>query len=121
MYKRQSYDNLPGPAPLLESGSKIFATGIYAHAPSLHRYKLNKKWSKLEGSVGLAAGKSGSVRFEIKGDGKPLWKSPVIKEGQLKNFSLNIKTIMSLELITETTSDGAASDWGLWLEPTLKR
>lgn len=118
---RPSYDNLPGPSPLLESGSKIFATGIYAHAPSLHQYKLNKKWSKLEGTVGLAAGKSGSVRFEVKGDGKSLWRSPVIKEGQLKTFSLNIKTIMSLELITETTPDGAASDWGLWLEPTLKR
>ncbi|MDB2429009.1 NPCBM/NEW2 domain-containing protein [Akkermansiaceae bacterium] len=118
---RPSYDTLPGPSPLLESGSKIFATGIYAHAPSLHQYKLNKKWSKLEGTVGLAAGKSGSVRFEVKGDGKSLWRSPVIKEGQLKTFSLNIKTIMSLELITETTPDGAASDWGLWLEPTLKR
>ena len=118
---RPSYDNLPGPSPLLESGSKIFATGIYAHAPSLHQYKLNKKWSKLEGTVGLAAGKSGSVRFEVKGDGKSLWRSPVIKEGQNKTFSLNIKTIVSLELITETTSDGAASDWGLWLEPTLKR
>lgn len=118
---RPSYDKLPGPSPLLESGSKIFATGIYAHAPSLHQYKLNKKWSKLEGTVGLAAGKSGSVRFEVKGDGKSLWRSPVIKEGQLKTFSLNIRAIMSLELITETTSDGAASDWGLWLEPTLKR
>ena len=118
---RPSYDKLPGPSPLLESGSKIFATGIYAHAPSLHQYKLNKKWSKLEGTVGLAAGKSGSVRFEVKGDGKSLWRSPVMKEGQLKTFSLNIRAIMSLELITETTSDGAASDWGLWLEPTLKR
>lgn len=118
---RPSYDHLPGPSRLLESGSKIFATGIYAHAPSLHEYKLNKKWSKLEGTVGLATGKSGSIRFEIKGDGKSLWKSPIIKEGQLKTFSLNIKTIMNLELITETTPDGAASDWGLWLEPTLKR
>lgn len=118
---RPSYDKLPGPSPLLESGSKIFATGIYAHAPSLHQYKLNKKWLKFEGTVGLAAGKSGSVRFEVKGDGKSLWRSPVIKEGQLKTFSLNIRAIMSLELITETTSDGAASDWGLWLEPTLKR
>lgn len=118
---RPSYDKLPGPSPLLESGSKIFATGIYAHAPSLHQYKLNKKWLKFEGTVGLAAGKSGSVRFEVKGDGKSLWRSPVIKEGQLQTFSLNIRAIMSLELITETTSDGAASDWGLWLEPTLKR
>ena len=118
---RPTYDRLPGPSPLLEAGSKIFATGIYAHAPSLHTYKLNGKWAKFSGTVGLAAGKGGSVRFEIKGDGKSLWKSPVIKQGQLKEFSLEIKDIRTLELITDTTEDGAASDWGLWLEPNLRR
>jgi len=118
---RPSYDRLPGPSPLLEAGSTIFSTGIYAHAPSHHRYQLAGKWPKFEGTVGLAAGKEGSVRFEVKGDGKSLWKSPVIKQGQLKTFSIDAKNIKDLELITETTPDGASSDWALWLEPTLKR
>ncbi|MDA7881065.1 NPCBM/NEW2 domain-containing protein [Akkermansiaceae bacterium] len=118
---KPSYDLLPGPSPLLESGAKIFATGIYAHAPSLHQYKLSKRWSKFSGTVGLAAGKNGSVQFEIKGDGKSLWKSPVIKEGKLQSFTIDTKDVKTLELITDTTADGAASDWGLWLEPTLSR
>ena len=118
---RPAYDRLPGPSPLLEAGSKIFATGIYAHAPSLHEYRLPGKWSTFEGSVGIAAGKTGSVRFEVKGDGKSLWKSPVLKAGQLKSFSIDTKGVKSLQLLTDTTPDGAASDWGLWLEPTLKR
>ena len=44
-----------------------------------------------------------------------------MKAGQLKSFSIETKGVKSLQLITDTTPDGAASDWGLWLEPTLKR
>ena len=60
---RPAYDHVPGPSLLLESGDQLFATGIYAHAPSTHSYDLGGTWKKLIGHCGLANGHPGSVIF----------------------------------------------------------
>ena len=72
------FDRVPDEAMVLESGGEIFETGIYAHAPASHVYQLNGQWQTLSGKAGLASGHDVSVQFEIKGDGKTLWKSPVV-------------------------------------------
>jgi hypothetical protein len=68
----------------------------------------------------LATGKGGSVRFEIKGDGKTLWESMVITSGGLVEYEVNVSEVKLLELVVDPTSDGTGSDWGLWLDPILK-
>jgi hypothetical protein len=118
---RAAYDFLPDSSMLLEAGGKIFNTGIYAHAPAEHRYALDGKWKKFTGSVGVASGKRGTVQFEIKGDGKSLWKSKVMKPGELQEFSVDLSEVKSLELLADPTADGSGSDWGLWLSPGLHR
>lgn len=118
---RPSFNRVPDESMVLESGSEIFATGIYAHAPARHTYSLGGKWNSFDGQVGLAAGHPGSVQFEIIGDGKSLWKSNVIKAGSTTKFDVSLNTIKQLELQTHTTADGAGSDWGLWLKPRLQR
>ena len=120
-WRRPAFDFLPEPPFILEAGGQLFKTGIYAHAPARHQYDLGGKWKRLSGSAGLPSSKAGSVVFEIKGDGKTLWKSKTIKGGKAVNFSVKVDGVNSLELIVGPTNDGASSDWGLWLEPTITR
>jgi hypothetical protein len=118
---RVAFDRVPDESVILESGEQVFETGIYAHAPSQHVYDLGRKWSSLHGSVGLASGHPGSVRFQIVCDGKSQWQSKIMRAGELQEFKISVKDTQELQLLTDTTPDGAGADWGLWLEPTLER
>jgi hypothetical protein len=115
------YDRVPDELMLLESGGQFFETGIYAHAPARHIYDLNGRWLSLSGHAGLAAGHGGTVEFEIKGDGRSLWKSEVVDSSSTVPFDVSLEGIRKLELLTYTTDDGAGADWGMWFDPTLKR
>ena len=116
-----TYNRVPDQSRLLESAGRIFETGIYAHAPARHTYRLGGKWNSLNGSAGLASGHPGSVQFEVLGDGKSLWKSSVVKPGTLVDYDIPVDGVGQLELRTLTTSDGAEADWALWLQPALHR
>ncbi len=115
------FDRVPDDGMLLESAGQFFETGIYAHAPASHVYQLDGKWLSLSGQAGLAAGHDGTVEFEIKGDGRTLWKSEVINSSATAAFEVKLDGVQQFELLTVTTPDGASADWGFWLEPTLKR
>ncbi|MAG93827.1 MAG: glycosyl hydrolase family 98 [Planctomycetaceae bacterium] len=120
-WERPTYNHIPDRTLLLESGGQLFETGIYAHAPARHIYELGGKWQSLEGQAGLASGHTGSVQFEIKGDGMTLWKSRVLRAGRVQGYKVRLDGIRQLELLTDPTSDGPGSDWSLWLEPVLAR
>ena len=120
-WARPAFNRVPDPSMLLESGGQIYETGIYAHAPARHTYQLDDKWRSLVGKVGVAAGHDGSVRFEIKGDGKTLWQSHVIRAGHTAEYDVVLDGVQQLELTTYPTDDGPGADWALWLEPMLTR
>ena len=117
------YDRLPLPDPLLRCGTEIFATGLYAHAPSRYVYDLaDGGWSRLEGACGLPPRPGGgSVVFVIRGDDRELYRSPRLAPGRTERFSIDLAGVAVLELITEDAGDGKAADWGVWGEPTLVR
>ena len=114
-------DRLPNRDVLLVGGGRIFAHGLYAHAPARHVWKLDGTWKSLKGHAGLADGFDGSVKFVIEGDGKPLWKSALVKKGGVLPFQVDVSGIRQLTLRTEDGGDGNRSDWALWLEPVLER
>lgn len=120
-WARPAYNRVPDDTMLLESGGQIYGTGIYAHAPARHMYQLGGKWNSLSGKVGLASGHRGSVQFEIKGGGKTLWKSQIVRSDGTVDFEVKLDGVRQLELLTHPTDDGPGTDWGLWLEPMLKR
>lgn len=120
-WARPMVNRVPNQSVLLESAGEIFENGIFAHAPSRYEYELGKTWEKITGKVGIASGNRGSVQFEIVGDGKSLWKSKVIREGTLVEFDVPVSGVNELDLLANPTSDGSRADWGLWLEPMLKR
>ncbi|WP_435892829.1 NPCBM/NEW2 domain-containing protein [Oceaniferula spumae] len=120
-YFKPLYNKIPSENMLIQSDSRIFEHGIYAHAPAHHSYSLGGKWNKLSGRCGLAENTRGSVKFVIKADGEKIWSSRVIKAGQQPQFNVDVTGKKKLELIVEDGGDGNGSDWGIWLEPVLSR
>lgn len=118
---RPVVNRLPNDAIALFVGDRLFARGLYAHAPSHHTYELGGKWQTLSGSAGLAAGHSGSVVFVIKGDGKELWRSKKITDASVPHFDISVRDVQELRLQVEDGNDGSNSDWGVWCDLKLTR
>jgi hypothetical protein len=114
-------NRLPEGDPLLMAGNRLFARGLYAHAPAHHVWELGGKWSRLTGTAGVAQGHAGSVVFSVTADGRELWHSKLLKEGETATYDVPLKDAQQLELNVSDGGDGNSSDWGLWLEPTLTR
>jgi hypothetical protein len=106
---------------LLEVGGNFFESGLYAHAPARHAVRLDKGWKTLSTKFGLQDRHAGSVVFVIKGDGKEIFRSPVIKDHEIHERAISVASVTLLELIVEDAGDGANSDWGVWLDPQLRR
>jgi len=109
-------------SPLLDSG-RLYATGLYAHAPSGYVFALDGKWRELTGEAGLHTLQQpyGSVVFIIKTDGREVFRSDVIRGAKTASYRINLAGVMRLELITDPAGNGNGNDWGLWLDPILHR
>jgi hypothetical protein len=105
----------------IEIGNNFFESGLYAHAPSTYRVKLGQLWETFDFGFGLQNGHGGSVVFVVKGDGKELFRSDKITDHQYRRKAVSLRGIDVLELIVEDAGDGNGSDWGMWIEPTLRR
>ena len=105
----------------LESGERRHARGIYAHAPSRYVYALGGKWETLRSRYGLQKGNPGSVVFVVRGDGRELVRSQIVRDFRDRDLEVCVRGVKQLELIVETTPDGATSDWGIWFDPQLTR
>lgn len=111
----------PAPVHLLQAGGKIHRHGLYAHAPAEQVWQLDGTWHTLDGSCGSTSGANTEIEFRIVGDGKVLWDSGIVKDGAVKPFSVTIRGVKELKLITSNGRDDKTSDWSTWLEPVLTR
>jgi len=98
---------------------------IFAHANSRLEYMLEKgRWTTLSFAMGLddfGGADSGSVIYIVKGDGKILFQSPVIRaDFRSGPVSVNIRGVDRLELITTDAGDGVISDEAYWIAPRLQ-
>jgi len=110
-------------SPLLDSG-KIYATGLFAHAPSRYVYDLGGQWKTLRGQAGLHTAFQGhafGVVFVIKTDGREVFRSAVIHDSIQPRYALDVTGVKTLELLVEPATDQNGGNWGLWLDPTLFR
>lgn len=109
-------------SPLLDSG-EIYATGLFAHAPSRYVFDLGGKWKKLLGKGGLHTVHQpfGSVVFVLKADGKEVFRSSTIWGDNQANYDVDVSGVKLLELIVEDANDSNHNDWALWLDPMLFR
>ncbi|MDR1964598.1 MAG: NPCBM/NEW2 domain-containing protein [Planctomycetaceae bacterium] len=104
-----------------ETGSRRFDQCLFAHAVSSYVYKLDGTWNTLEAVYGISKDANGSVVFVVKGNGKELFRSEIIRRNEEKDLSVDISGVKNLELIVEDAQDGGNSDHGIWFEPKLKR
>ncbi|MES2439778.1 MAG: NPCBM/NEW2 domain-containing protein [Verrucomicrobiota bacterium] len=107
--------------PLSVDGRK-YPKGIGTHSPSRLILNLNAGTRRFRASAGVddSAGKKGSVRFSIQGDGKELWNSGVKKKGEPPSpIDLDVSSIRCLVLLVDDAGDGNAEDHADWLDPTL--
>jgi len=121
-YGRAIFNRLPEDGLLFSCASRLFARGIYAHAPAQHVWNLDGKWQAFTAHAGLPDGRDGgSCVFVVKGDGKELWRSERTEAGQLVSLKLPVEGVKQLELIVEDAGDGNGSDWGCWFDPAVSR
>lgn len=57
----------------------------------------------------------------IKGDGKDLFRSPVIVDLKVHERTVDLTGVRMLELFTEIGTDGGTNDWSVWLDPQRHR
>jgi len=108
----------------LENQGKIYDKGLFAHAPSVYSFNLDKKWKTF---AAIAACRDdliedvGPVRFTVWGDGKLLYTSPVITTGQQTPVKIDVSQVKLLELKAESTAENNAHCWSVWLNPIVER
>jgi len=105
----------------LQVGGRFFESGLYAHAPARHELDLNRAWKRLRSGYGLQDGHAGSVVFVVRGDGRELFRSEVVRDRRLRKLDVDVSGVDRLELSTEDGGDGPASDWSVWIAPQLER
>ena len=107
----------------LKVGGKTYASGIGTHAKSEWILPLDGEASELSGACGVddEVGEKASLQFAIEGDGKELWKSPVMRRGQAAEpFSVKLAGVKTLRLLVEDAGDGSTEDHGDWLDLKLE-
>ena len=102
----------------LSIAGKIFDHGLGTHADSLARIDLrggSEKFSALVGVDDAASSDSARLVFKVVGDGKTLWKSSVMKQGQAAEpVNVDVKGVRTLLLqavVSGTSVAYAHADW----------
>lgn len=117
------YNRFVRNALFLETGGTFFEKGLYAHAPSQYGFLLGGKYKKFNAIVGLqaGAGNEGSAIFIVKGDGREIFRSKLLKGSKRAEINLEIENIDHLELIVESGKEGNALCWSIWGAPKITR
>ena len=99
-----------------------FIKGLGVHAHSEITYTLNGDYVTITGNVGLddAACESGSVVFEVHGDGVQLYQSTLLtKADGVQWFSADVEDVQDLKLIVTDGGDMSTCDMANWGELIL--
>ncbi|MFT5525250.1 MAG: hypothetical protein ACI9HK_003217 [Pirellulaceae bacterium] len=98
---------------------KRYPWGIGVHADSLLTFELGKRFQQFRADIGIASriGDRGSVVFEVLGDGKSLYRSPVItgRESAPVEIQVSVAEVKQLALQVTNAGDldlGDVANWG---------
>ncbi len=100
-------------------GGRTFGAGVGTHAESTLYVDLDGKVGRFKACVGVddGAGRRGSVRFMVYGDGKRLFDSGVMKGGQeAKAVDVPLTGVKQLRLMVTSAGDGADFDHADWAQ-----
>ena len=111
-----------GNRPLTLRGT-VYPRGIGTHPPGSMSIDLDGRGIRFRAVAGVddEVGASGTVEFIVKGDGKKLWSSGVLKgKGEVKPCDLDLKGIKVLDLMVDTTPDGYGNDHADWADASIE-
>ena len=98
---------------------KRYPWGIGVHADSRLAFGLGKRFQQFRADIGIATriGDRGSVVFEVLGDGKSLYRSPVVTGREAKPIEVQVSVtgIEQLKLKVTNSGDldlGDVANWG---------
>jgi NPCBM/NEW2 domain len=102
---------------------KFYDKGLYAHSPSRYAFALDGRWKIFTAAIGLRDGalKQGSAVFVVRGDGKELYRSPILRIRQSQDVKLDITGVKELELIARGGEGHNHNSWAIWVEPKVMR
>ena len=107
----------------LTIGNAVFEKGLGTHAYSEIIYRLEGKYSYLEGFVGLDKEVSGgSVIFQVYADGKKLYQSETLYQtSKPSKFSISVKKVKQIQLVVTDADNGTGADHANWADIKLRR
>lgn len=85
-------------------GGQLIEKGLYAHSPSRYAFRLDRKWRTFTATVGLRDGanpQQGSAIFSVKGDGRTLRRTSLLRPGMREDLAVDVAGVRELELIAE--------------------
>jgi hypothetical protein len=107
----------------LRIGEESFDLGIGCFAQSLLEYALDGRYKRFTATVGVdaAAEGRGSVVFEVHGDGKKLWSSPLMSGlDAAKKVDVPLAGVKRLRLVVTDGGDGNRYDAADWCDARLE-
>jgi alpha-galactosidase len=110
-------------APLRVAGES-FDSGVGTHAPAAWKLPLAGKATEFRGKVGVQEYVNnpgvGSVEFIVRGDGRELWRSGVMRgKDSAKDVRVSLAGVKELTLEVTDGGDGNSSDHADWLEAVI--
>jgi hypothetical protein len=110
-------------APLRVAG-RAFESGVGTHAASSWALRLGGKATEFRAWVGVQEYADnpgvGSVEFIVRGDGRVLWRSGVLRgRDAAKEARVDLTGVRELVLEVADAGDGIASDHGNWLDAVI--
>lgn len=107
---------------VLTGGYKKYRFGYGTHAPSYVALRLDSKYGLFETNMALAdeANSSDGVLFEVTGDGKLLYRGPMMIDHQVEHVRLDVSGVEKLGLKVQPLGN-SEGDLANWLNPVLTR
>ncbi|HTA31093.1 MAG TPA: NPCBM/NEW2 domain-containing protein, partial [Candidatus Cybelea sp.] len=102
---------------------RFYDKGLYAHSPARYAFPLDGKWKTFTASIGLRDGANlqGSAVFTVRGDGRELYRSRMLRVGERDEVKVDIAGVKELELVTAGGEGHNHNSWAIWAEPEVKR
>ncbi|MBA3938853.1 MAG: NPCBM/NEW2 domain-containing protein, partial [Planctomycetes bacterium] len=119
-YGQPEVDRSVGGRPLRIAGQE-FPHGLGTHAASQLTIRVERHALRFHARVGVDdEGPGGTVEFHVRGDGKPLWSSGIMRAGQpAKEVDVPLAGVALVVLETDATADGNTDDHADWAEAEL--
>ncbi|MCC6699166.1 MAG: NPCBM/NEW2 domain-containing protein [Candidatus Hydrogenedentes bacterium] len=117
--------------PVLRIGATAFDRGVGVHAPSTMLFDIDGAYKRFRSQVGLhgvpkerkqPGAKTGTCVFVVEGDGKKLYESPVLREGDAPlSVEVDVTGVKLLTLRTSDAGDSNYDDLAAWGDAILER